>query len=526
MLPALGQPLNSISRWLRRSNTPSTITTEITEDVKEKIDEDRCVSGTDSAFGVDEIMRIDFIAELPFEIAVSIMANIKDIHTLATAARVSRRWNIISEDNEIWKSLFLRSKFKPLSSTMLGQTFPPPSSAQMGPRTASSDLMEDSNKAGARGNGAGAGLGISGATSSSSTSTSTLVSRSNTTQKQPPRRRNWKWIFKQRLTLERNWVKGNYSVRSIQGHGDSVYCIQFDPYRIVSGSRDKTIKFWDVQSALASPASAVSVAGVVSPAPPPPAGSSSPVGPYRSISGHAGSVLCLQYDHRYIVTGSSDSTIIVWDFKTGRKLHVLEGHSYHVLDVRLNEDRIVSCSKDTTVKIWNLLTGKLIYNLEGHHAAVNAVHLNGDLVASASGDCLIKLWNIRTGAHVRDFVGHTRGLACVQYDGKILVSGSNDHTIKIWNAATGVCVRTLNGHTDLVRTLCFDSERIVSGSYDTTIKIWDMKSGELLHTLEGHHSSWIFHVQMDATKIISAGQDRKIAIWDFSQGVEITEELA
>jgi len=309
---------------------------------------------------------------------------------------------------------------------------------------------------------------------------------------------NYKYLYKQRLRLNKNWTTLEVEPKVIVGHEDSVYCVQFDKNIIVSGSRDKSIKFWNIKTLEC----------------------------IKELRHHQGSVLCLQYDDKIVVSGSSDSTLIIWDFKTGNVLRILSGKNGHtapVLDVRFNKEVIVSCSKDSTIKIWDLETGALRKTLNGHRAAVNAIHIHGDEVVSASGDCSIKLWNIKTGECIREFIGHFRGLACVQYNGEIIASGSNDHTIKIWNAKTGQLIRTLGGeqgHTDLVRTLAFDNERIVSGSYDQTIKIWDIKTGKLLKDFKNAHGSWVFNVQIDASKIVSASQDRKIAIWDFTGDVE------
>ena len=353
-------------------------------------------------------------------------------------------------------------------------------------------------------------------------------------------------LYQQRVRLDENWANRTVDCRRVEGHSDSVYCVQFDDDNIVSGSRDRTIKWWDMRSGKN----------------------------FRTVRGHDGSVLCLQYNtsvsvpyipegegktversNGLVVSGSSDSSIMLWDFASGERVGVFRGHASPVLDVRLDETSVVSCSKDCTIKIWNLSSedidavGTVRRTLEGHHAAVNAVYLHRNLVASASGDCTVKLWDLNTGSCIRDFAGHTRGLACVQFDGRLIVSGSNDKSVKLWDARTGTCLRTLDGplgHTELVRTLAFDNERIVSGSYDQTIKVWDLRAstqetGPMLDLREGH-SSWVFHVQMNARKVVSASQvsirfccrllisrssirisfliqDRKIVVWDFGRGI-------
>ncbi|KAH6562677.1 hypothetical protein BASA62_008993 [Batrachochytrium salamandrivorans] len=408
------------------TTTPSTITTKRTSDadILFDMDDQPPHSATDSAFGIEEPDRIDFMLDLPVELAVCIMKKVPDIRA---AKYVSKRWNLVTMDNDVWH-------------------------AQYGGRFGFSDRQREKYYI----------------------------------------PRDWRSLYQARLRLLQNWKEGHVESFAITGHTDSVYCIQYDSEKIVTGSRDRTVCFWDIRTHKC----------------------------YKTLRGHTGSVLCLYYNKDILVSGSSDTTLIVWDIKTGDILHRLSGHTQAVLDLRFQGDTLYTCSKDSTIRVWSISTGALIRTLEGHHAAVNALHIHGDRLVSASGDCLVKLWDLKTGTCIRDFTGHSRGLACVQFDGKVIASGSNDQTIKIWDADTGECLRTLVGHEDLVRTLCFDSEHLVSGGYDQSIKVWNMKTGDLMLNFKDAHTSWVFHVQLDPSKIISASQDRKVMIWDFSKQEE------
>jgi F-box and WD-40 domain protein 1/11 len=287
-------------------------------------------------------------------------------------------------------------------------------------------------------------------------------------------RLNWKHLYSMRRRLESNWEAGRYINLQFphpdhpeEGHGECIYSIQFNPKYLVSGSRDKTIRVWDMRTRR-----------LVRP----------------PLTGHRGSVLCLQFDsdpeEDLIASGSSDSDIILWRFSTGQIIQRLSrAHRESVLNVKFDKNILVTCSKDKTIKIFNrrpLKPGDLGYGdvavdpvpihlrnngydllpepqikpafsllctLDGHGAAVNAVQISGREIVSASGDRHVRIWDWPTGNCLRVFLGHNKGIACVQYDGKRVVSGSSDNEVKIFDRHSGIEVASLKSHTSLVRTV-------------------------------------------------------------------------
>ncbi|KAJ1917106.1 hypothetical protein IWQ60_007881 [Tieghemiomyces parasiticus] len=313
-----------------------------------------------------------------------------------------------------------------------------------------------------------------------------------------PEMRPWRHMYQQRHRLEQRWAEnGPKIVHYLNGHTDSVYCLQFHDNLLVTGSRDRSIKFWDLDHEYYCT---------------------------RTLTGHEGSVLCLKYDARQLVTGSSDHTVRLWDMHgptpdgaNDQSSMRLRGHVAGVLDVAMNDTAVVSCSKDCTIKMWDRVTGELMRSIPAHRRPVNAIQLSGRQMVSASGDGLVNLWDVETGQQVRSFAGHLSGLACVQFRDNRVLSGSNDKSIKVWDPRTPDCVATLTGHQDLVRTLHYaGGDRLVSGSYDQTVKIWDLANLKCNLSLDNGHSSWVFDVRCDLTRLISAGQDQKILVWDFA----------
>jgi F-box and WD-40 domain protein 1/11 len=245
---------------------------------------------------------------------------------------------------------------------------------------------------------------------------------------------------------------------------------------------------------------------------------------------HNQSILCLQYDEKILVTGSSDSTCIVYDIKDNyRPIMRLQHHTAAVLDLAFDDRYIVTCSKDVTICVWDRETGAMLKQLRGHSGPVNAVQMRGNTIVSCSGDFKVKLWNIDTGKNIKELSGHTKGLACSQFsdDSRFIASAGNDKIIRIWDANTGVCLRSIAAHDNLVRSLHIDSisGRLVSGSYDQDIKVYDMKTGLLLLDFPKWHSSWVLGAKSDYRRIISTGQDPKILIMDFGMNIRGIEKL-
>jgi F-box and WD-40 domain protein 1/11 len=245
---------------------------------------------------------------------------------------------------------------------------------------------------------------------------------------------------------------------------------------------------------------------------------------------HNQSILCLQYDEKILVTGSSDSTCIVYDIKDNyRPLMRLYKHSAAVLDLAFDDRYIVTCSKDVTICVWDRATGAMLKQIRGHAGPVNAVQMRGNTIVSCSGDFKVKRWNIDSGKAIKELAGHTKGLACSQFseDSKYIASAGNDKIIRIWDANTGVCLRNIAAHDNLVRSLHIDSisGRLVSGSYDQDIKVYDMNTGSMLLDFPKWHSSWVLGAKSDYRRIISTGQDPKILIMDFGMNIRGIEQL-
>ena len=73
--------------------------------------------------------------------------------------------------------------------------------------------------------------------------------------------------------------------------------------------------------------------------------------------GHTNSINCIEKISNYkIISGSSDSNIILWDINHKKNNKKLLGHKGPIIDLCYNDSQniLVSCSLDNIIKIWNM----------------------------------------------------------------------------------------------------------------------------------------------------------------------------
>lgn len=441
-----------------------------------------------------ETRGLDILTSLPPEIALEILDYV-DLRTIFACLGVSRSWSRLASDPFIWRNFFYDAGWEINKELALKNSM---ARLCLTPRNSPTRLTRHSL------------LSHRSSMNSSNTRHTLALTASQNKCSLAPLSLDWKSLYEARAKIERR-ICGNFTpgihlvdgsvvgeepkVMVLTGHTDSVYCLEFDHEKIVTGSRDRTIKVWSLQS------------GVLK----------------ATLSGHSGSVLSLKFDSSgFMVSGSSDCTILVWDLNKGNVQKRLNGHEGGVLDLKFDRQWIVSCSKDTVVRVWNRATLELYHAFRGHDGPVNAVGLQDGKIVSASGDMKIILWDIVAKCKLQTFSGHEAGLACIEFKDDLICSGSNDNSIKVWSASTGQCLTTLHGHKSLVRTLSFNSVtgRLVSGSYDRTVKIWNIHNGQLVREFKNIHESHIFDTKFDAAHIISTSHDRKIVVLDWSYGLD------
>lgn len=85
-----------------------------------------------------------------------------------------------------------------------------------------------------------------------------------------------------------------------------------------------------------------------------------------------GSVYALAATDTMLCSGGPESTVRVWDSRTGKRVTKLVGHTDKINDVLVSQDgtTILTASSDRTVKVWSTVAGRCLYTLTMHDTSV------------------------------------------------------------------------------------------------------------------------------------------------------------
>ena len=246
----------------------------------------------------------------------------------------------------------------------------------------------------------------------------------------------------------------------------------------------------------------------------------------HSFTGHSFSVeaVAVSDNGRLVVSGGFDNNVIIWDIATRQMLTRLQAHTGSVLSVAISNDSEygLSSSKDNTIRLWHLASGECrqVLHTTTAYAQVVSFCSGVEFALSANGTNLL-LWNIHTGQVIKTIVAHNDSIQAiaVSSDGKFAVSGGLDLQLKLWQIETGDCVAEMTAHTGAIHAVAIsaDGRMLASASSDRQVRLWEAKTGICMREFAGHRGSVnAVAFSKDGKSVFSGSWDKTVKKWDIS----------
>ncbi|KAK1922784.1 WD40-repeat-containing domain protein [Papiliotrema laurentii] len=237
----------------------------------------------------------------------------------------------------------------------------------------------------------------------------------------------------------------------------------------------------------------------------------------QTLDAHQGPVNVVRYNHgaKYILTGSSDRSIRLWNPASGKEIKKYTGHAQEILNLDIAHDnaKFASCGGDKTVFVWDVASGTILRRLQAHFGKVFTVGFNKDaqVLASAGFDAKVLLWDMRAATRdpiqtLREATSSITSLSLP--DTNEIITSSLDGHIRAYDLRMGTLTEDLVGHpvTCVVPSKNSPRESMLVSSSDGSIRIFDRTNGSVLQTFSGH----------------AIGSVRNRAIWGYAESLVLT----
>tara|TARA_B110000977_G_scaffold195181_1_gene273123 strand:- start:2997 stop:6245 length:3249 start_codon:yes stop_codon:yes gene_type:complete len=269
---------------------------------------------------------------------------------------------------------------------------------------------------------------------------------------------------------------------------------------VITGSRDHTVRLWDLTPAAAALTSGDDERRL--------AGTANNAG-CRCLAigeGHVGAVAAVAFAQRggapIALSGGADKVARVWDIAAAVKA---------AAKCEPGELPISLPAKAAAI---------------AHDKSVNctAIAPNGAFGATCSGDRTARLWRLPDLVPAGAYRGHKRGVWAVAFSptDRVVATAGGDKVIKLWTvdptagAQGAACLRTLEGHTAAVLALRFvtSGTQLLSTGGDGLLMLWGVRQGAQVATIDAHDDkAWALATDADGDFIATGGADAKLTLW-------------
>lgn len=197
---------------------------------------------------------------------------------------------------------------------------------------------------------------------------------------------------------------------------------------------------------------------------------------------HNGTITCLKfYGNRHLISGAEDGLICVWDAKKWECLKSIKAHKGHVtfLSIHPSGKLALSVGTDKTLRTWNLV--------EGRSAFIKNIKQNAHIVEwSPSGEKYVvvvlnkvDVYQLHTASISGTITNEKRVSSVTFLSDSVLAVAGDEEVVRFFDCESLVCLCEFRAHENRVKDMFSfeipEHRVLVTASSDGFIKMWKLK---------------------------------------------------
>lgn len=287
--------------------------------------------------------------------------------------------------------------------------------------------------------------------------------------------------------------------KEISGHAGAIYTCAVEGNSIYTGSGDKHVARWNVDTGIQDKFAIQFEEAVYS--------------------------LCFLSERRLLV-GLSNGHVHIFDLEKKKEIKFFTQHTKAIFAISFNapKQQFYVADADGNLSIWNseTLSFLLYLPLDAGKIRDIAINQSGENMALACQDGTIRVFETHFFNEIQTIRAHENGATSLLFhptNPDQLISGGKDALLKLWDLKTETCLLEIPAHNFAIYSIqaLNDGQTIITASRDKTIKSWSntLEFQQRLDFKVGGHRHSVNRLRVLAeNRFVSVSDDKKIIVWN------------